>query len=559
MDAVRNKVQFFLVLIILSFGTFASAVVLGQVLPPPTIDGKASNSCNLCSSLTATLSTSGTSDVIIVAGGLNTARNGASDCNVPTSPHLNFMSRFDSTSSSNVRVCEYFAVTSLQLSSEVVAFSTTGGTALNLIVFGVSGADTVTPFDLGSGVGTWQGTWGSLHSSPTFSTTGSNGLVVESDAVEGDPTFVPGTCGPVASSTLLDALVSSWDALHVEVGTSSSTLSGVSCSDTLSVGNTGATSIDVIRPAPSVSTTSTTSTSSSTSSTSTTTAPPRVEGSASNSCNLCSSLSGTLKTSGTSEVIIVVEGLNTARNGPADCGTPTSTHLSFNLRFDGLNSNLRLCEYYATTSSPLASEQIMMTSTSATAVNLIILGVTGADISAPFDSGSGVGTWQGTWGTSHSSPTFSTSSANALLIESDSVEGDSPFGPGNCGTVLSSTILDSQVPSWAALHTESAPVSSAQGGITCSNSLSVGNSGMTSDDAIRAGGSPGLHGTTTGVTPSLASSVPGGSTTFTATVVDSALSPTTPTGKVSWADGGAGGSFGAVSYTHLTLPTISSE
>ncbi len=52
-----------------------------------------------------------------------------------------------------------------------------------------------------------------------------------------------------------------------------------------------------------------------------------------------------------------------------------------------------------------------------------------------------------------------------------------------------------------------------------------------------------LNTTTTAVTPNPSSVIIGNTITYTATVADTSVTPTTPTGTVSWSDGAAGGSF----------------
>jgi hypothetical protein len=63
--------------------------------------------------------------------------------------------------------------------------------------------------------------------------------------------------------------------------------------------------------------------------------------------------------------------------------------------------------------------------------------------------------------------------------------------------------------------------------------------------------------TSTAVTPNPASATIGTSATFTATVTDDALTPTTPTGTVSWSDGGAGGTFTPATCTLTTASSSS--
>jgi len=65
--------------------------------------------------------------------------------------------------------------------------------------------------------------------------------------------------------------------------------------------------------------------------------------------------------------------------------------------------------------------------------------------------------------------------------------------------------------------------------------------------------------TSTAVTPNPASATIGTSATFTATVTDDGLTPTTPTGTVTWSDGGVGGSFTPATCTLTTASPSSSS
>jgi len=64
--------------------------------------------------------------------------------------------------------------------------------------------------------------------------------------------------------------------------------------------------------------------------------------------------------------------------------------------------------------------------------------------------------------------------------------------------------------------------------------------------------------TSTAVTPNPSSVVDGNTIKFNATVTDTSSSPTTATGKVSWSDGGAGGSFSSGTCTLVSLSSSQS-
>jgi hypothetical protein len=70
---------------------------------------------------------------------------------------------------------------------------------------------------------------------------------------------------------------------------------------------------------------------------------------------------------------------------------------------------------------------------------------------------------------------------------------------------------------------------------------------------------PSLHTTTTAVSPNPASVAAGSQMTFTATVTDMSASPSSPSGTVSWSDGGAGGTFVSSTCTVSTASASSAS
>jgi hypothetical protein len=70
-------------------------------------------------------------------------------------------------------------------------------------------------------------------------------------------------------------------------------------------------------------------------------------------------------------------------------------------------------------------------------------------------------------------------------------------------------------------------------------------------------GSPQPHPTSTSVSPNPATTTTGGQSTLTVTVSDTSASTSSPTGGVTWSDGGAGGSFSP--STVCTLTSVSSS
>jgi hypothetical protein len=158
---------------------------------------------------------------------------------------------------------------------------------------------------------------------------------------------------------------------------------------------------------------------------------------------------------------------------------------------------MRLWEYYAIASGPLASQSITETMSQQTAFTVTAFGVCGADTATPFDSSAQLPkTTSGFWGTSHSN-SVTTSGSDDFVFDIDASQGNPAYTPLNGYA----SILTQQVPSWMASSTEYKVVSSPQSGTTLGFTLSVGQSGSQVVDAIVAASSPGLAAPSSGEAP----------------------------------------------------------
>ena len=121
--------------------------------------------------------------------------------------------------------------------------------------------------------------------------------------------------------------------------------------------------------------------------------------------------------------------------------------------------------------------------------------------------------------------------------------GTVTWSDGGVGGSFSATACAQTSPSQNQCNVTYTPPSTA-GSITITASYSGDSthapSSGTSSLAVK---NPAPHSTTTKVSPNPGTVAAGGTITLTATVTDSASSPTSPSGTAAWSDGGAGGTF----------------
>jgi hypothetical protein len=203
-----------------------------------------------------------------------------------------------------------------------------------------------------------------------------------------------------------------------------------------------------------------------------------LDGSASGGVNLGTTVSVSLTTSCSPDVILVLIGENTAR-ATATPSVPTSTGLTFTLRTSLQSGSVRDWEYYSISSAPLKSQTITEVMSQPTAYTLTALGVCGAYTSAPFDTSPSLPRTTGVSGTSHSN-VVTTSNPTDLIIDFDASQGNPTYTPLNGYT----SVVTQEVSSWMASSAEYKVVSSTQSGSSLGFTLSVGESGSQIVDAI---------------------------------------------------------------------------
>jgi hypothetical protein len=153
------------------------------------IDGSGKNRKASVTSLTVTLTTTSSPDVIylIVAEELT----GVTVSSVTDSKSLTWTARASATST-KPELFTYWAVASSPLSSDTITVKMSGSGNLDLFVFGISGADTSSPFDPNAAVPA------SAHGSSTspsvlISTTGTDDMLIGALAAANNPTVTAGS------------------------------------------------------------------------------------------------------------------------------------------------------------------------------------------------------------------------------------------------------------------------------------------------------------------------------------------------------------------------------
>ncbi|MDA4113239.1 MAG: AGE family epimerase/isomerase, partial [Thaumarchaeota archaeon] len=210
--------------------------------------------------------------------------------------------------------------------------------------------------------------------------------------------------------------------------------------------------------------------------------PLALDGSVSGGVNLATTVSVSLTTSCSPDVIIVLIGENTAR-AIAKVGTPTSPGLTFTPRASLQSGTMQTWEYYSIATSPLTSQAITEVMSQQTAYTMTAFGVCGANTAAPFDTNPGLPKVTGGFsGTSHPN-TVTTSNVNDFIFDLDASRGNPSYTPLNGYA----SVLTQQVPSWMASSTEYKVVFSTQSGSSLGFALSIGESGSQIVDAIVAG------------------------------------------------------------------------
>jgi hypothetical protein len=153
------------------------------------IDGSSANEATSVSSLTVTLTTTSSSDIIYLI--ISEALTGVTVSSVTDSQSLTWKSRASATSA-NLELFTYWAVASSALSSDTITVTMSGSGDLDLFVFGISGADTSSPFDPNAAVPA-SNTGSSKSPSVLISTTGTDDMLIGALAAANNPTVTIGS------------------------------------------------------------------------------------------------------------------------------------------------------------------------------------------------------------------------------------------------------------------------------------------------------------------------------------------------------------------------------
>lgn len=144
--------------------------------PTITLDGSASGHGSSVVSVTATLSTNSNPDVIIAFCTIDSPSLHVSGI---TASGLSFTKRASSTGSNNFDVEEWYAIASSQLTNVVVTCSNSGTDNMDLEVFGISGANTGSPFDTHAGIpSVAYSSSGSTTPATTITTSNANDMII---------------------------------------------------------------------------------------------------------------------------------------------------------------------------------------------------------------------------------------------------------------------------------------------------------------------------------------------------------------------------------------------
>ncbi len=268
--------------------------------------------------------------------------------------------------------------------------------------------------------------------------------------------------------------------------------------------------------------------------------PPSLDGSAKNGCGYCSSCSVTLSTVNPSDVIVV--GCNCWPVGGSFSVTDTAGLLSCQDKPDEHRRESFIQTWYAVASTPLSSDVISVKTplTGETWYGVIAFGVSGANTQAPFDPNPSIPRSQANLNCPGSDPCnmgVSTTDPDDFVFQFGGDTGYTSQTPGAGFTLIQYSPAGQNT--YAQYERLSNPISSA----TLAFGTSQGAAFGVIADAIEASASAS-NPTSTKVAPNPATVSISSINTFTATVKDTSSSPSTPTGLVSWIDGGAGGNFG---------------
>ena len=362
------------------------------------LDGSGyTSSGNPGTTITAALTTTQSNDVIIViAYGQNSATNSFRTPSVSDTSGLSWTARSsleeDGNTGDNGYKSSYsqifYAIASSTLSSDSikVTWSSAPTAGATIQVFGISGANTSSPFDTNSGLPAWAspGAWASV------STSSANDFIYgfENTASTQTPTTGSGW------SSITSGVTNSYLAAEYQVV--SSTQSSLSVSFSNAASDTNVDWGDAVVRATGCSASSLVALDGST-------------GSETES----SSVSASLTTANANDVIVLAAGTSSSSytvSSVSDAAGLTWTH-----RTSTSTTGVEEEEWYAIAASPLNSDSITVTWSHSGDNTMAAFGVSGANLAAPFDpNGSTPATATGT--TTNPSVSVSTSYAQDLIF-----------------------------------------------------------------------------------------------------------------------------------------------
>jgi len=369
------------------------------------------------SQTTGTLTTTHTNDVIVVIASLSDGSGGSGTSNhvsSVTGTGLTFTLRTAATNYVNptyyADVEEWTAIASSTFSNTITV-NTSGTFRFTVVAFGISGANTSSPFDANAGANpTASGT--SNAPSVTQSTSNANDMLIAGLAVSQNPgtintyptgytnvadVFTGGGGSQAEGSSDYNVVTATTSAASVSYALSSSSNSWVMLADAFQAASASCAS------------------------------GLGIDGSNSNECDGATSCTLSLTTSNSNDVIYA--SVSDSAGGNILTSFTDSAGLTWHQRqlVNNNGNSIDVYTYYAIASSPVSSDTITWQNSASANMRGMVIGVSGANLAAPFDPN--LSTAPSASGSSSTmSVTVTTTNANDIIIGA---------GKSNGGTVTS--------------------------------------------------------------------------------------------------------------------------
>ena len=174
--------------------TMTSAAVTVTVSAAATfvIDSNGSSSSTSSATVTVSSLNCASGDVVIVLA----SSSGSNTISSVSSGGLTWTLRTSVSQNGHDRIWEYYAVSTSTLTSVTVTFGSTDSSGLNVVVFGISGANTASPFDISA-----KTAYASTTGAPTVTgvtTSNAHDMII---GLEGHRSTTDATAGSIASTT----------------------------------------------------------------------------------------------------------------------------------------------------------------------------------------------------------------------------------------------------------------------------------------------------------------------------------------------------------------------